>query len=389
MAQILIKGESVYQCSVCARKIRVLTSRDGIDVVQRCTITYSCRGKLNKLTTAVDVNTTPAFPTEVPGVKDWFQRKILYTHQQPIKSKVWTVNHNLANKPIVYAYTTRQTEASATHSSTNVAAGTIWYKSNSGYDINNPYNPTAVGLYEYNGTRWVTPSNVISVGMQGSTIFEYLVLTEPESIKTIDSNTTEITFSVSNSGLLQCVSLASQNTSNPQQSINVDTTSVFKISNVGEITIATLDENININVSVNFKSAIVHGGVDVVFNGVDNVASVASPWVGASKIFVNGRTYTVRSFNLSNTPPVPAIMASGDVDPLNALFTFKSFGSNINENLILIGNAPYTPVDRIYNQFIDIALLNAFDPPIAYRSGEIYVKTSNIKTIYPLILTVD
>lgn len=389
MAQILIKGESVYKCSVCSRKVRVLTSRDGIDVVQRCTITYGCRGKLSKLTTAVDINTTPAFPVEVPGVRDWFQRKVLYTHHQPIKSSSWTVPHNLSNKPIVYAYTTRQTEASETRSDTNIAVGAVWYKSTSGYDANNPLNPTAAGLYEYNGTLWATPHDTISVGMRGNNIFEYLKLTEPSSTSTIDANTTLVKFNTAVSGLLQCVTLASQNTSNPIIKTEVDTTSYFKLSNGGEITIATLAEDTNINVSINFKSPVVRNGISVTFAGVDNVASVASPWVGVKKIFVSGKIYTVRSFNLSNTPPVPAIMASGSVDPQNTQFTFESFGGTINENLILVGNAPYSPVDRIYNKFVDIAMLDKFNPTIVYRSGEIYIKVSDVKPIYPLILTVD
>jgi len=194
MAQILIKGENVYRCDVCSRKIRVLADRDGIDVVQRCTITYGCRGKLHRVLDSAEINDTPAFPVELPGVADWYQRKIEYTHTQPIKSTRWVVKHNLSNKPLVYAYTSRQTSASPTNTSVNVPIGAIWYKSESGYDPANPHNPTAAGLYTFNGTQWVTPTDVIPVGLVSSTIFEYLEYTTPSKVVTIDPNTTEVYF---------------------------------------------------------------------------------------------------------------------------------------------------------------------------------------------------
>ena len=92
-AQILIKGESVYKCDTCNRKVRVATSKDGIDVVQRCIITHGCKGKLYRVRDARDVNSTSAFPAEVPGVQDWFQRRVVYDHSQPIKSQKWYYYH--------------------------------------------------------------------------------------------------------------------------------------------------------------------------------------------------------------------------------------------------------------------------------------------------------
>lgn len=388
MAQILIKGESVYKCDTCMRKIRMLTSREGIDVVQRCTITHGCRGKLLRLKDAKEVNSTPAFPTEVAGVQDWFQRRVVYTHTQPVKAKRWTIKHNLANNPLVYAFVSRQTESSATYTLT-ATAGAMWHKSTSGYDENNPYAPTAAGLYTYNGTSWVMPENTIPVGSMGNGIFEYMSLVEPDHVAIIDSNTVEVTFGVPQSGILQCVALASQNTSNPIIDKVVDTSTPFKLSNNGEITIATLNPSPNINVTVNFKSAVVTEGIVATFYGVDNTTSIASPWVGVGHVFVNGRTYTVRSFNLAQTPPTPGIVASGSVDPRMAKFTFEGLSSNIHENLILLGTSPFSTVDRIYDKFVDIATLNRFNPEIYYNTGEIYVSQSAIKSVYPLIYTVD
>ncbi len=388
MAQILIKGETVYKCDECMRRIRVLTAREGIDVVNRCTITYGCKGRLHKVKSVEEANSTPAFPEEVPGVQDWFQRRVEYTHHQPIKSKSWIIKHNLANKPTVYCYVAKQTLASTTYA-TNPAAGSMWYKSTSEIDDSNPLSPTAAGLYRFNGTRWVRPSDVIPVGIQGNNVYEFQQAMKPTIVETIDANTIKVTFDTPQYGTAQCISSASQNTANPIKVAASTTAGAFQLSNKGEITIATLNPSPFITVAVNFKSSTVAGGINVSFSNVDNTASVNSSWVGVSRIFLNGKTYTVRSFDIAHLPPVPAIMTSGNVDPLMARFTFENFSSNINENLILLGNAPHYTVDRIYDRYVDIANLNRFSPEIYYNDGEIYISRNRIKTAYPLITTID
>lgn len=388
MAQILIKGETVYKCDECMRRIRVLTAREGIDVVNRCTITYGCKGRLHKVKSVEEANSTPAFPTEVPGVQDWFQRRVEYTHNQPIKSKVWIIKHNLANKPAVYCYTAKQTLASKTVGA-NPASGSMWYKSDSSVDEDNPHLPTAAGLYRFNGTRWVAPKDVIPVGIQGNNVYEYQQLMSPASVETIDMNTIRVTFSTPQYGVAQCISSASQNTSNPIRTTTGSASDVFQLSNNGEITIATLNPSPFISVAANFKSSTVAGGINVSFTNVDNTASVNSPWVGVARVFVNGKTYTVRSFDLAHLPPVPSIMMSGNVDPSKARFTFENFSQNINENIILLGRAPFYTVDRIYDEYIDIATLNRFNPEIFYNNGEIYITRKPIKSAYPHITTID
>lgn len=389
MAQILIKGESVYKCDVCMRKIRVLTSREGIDVVNRCTITYGCKGRFHRVKNAEEANATPAFPTEVAGVKDWFQRRVEYTHIQPIKSATWVIKHNLANKPIVYAYVARQCMASATIGQASIPANTLWYKSASGVDPDNTLAPSAAGLYRYDGTRWVRPTDVIPVGLRGTTVFEYQELVQPVKVETVDQHTTHVTFSTPQYGVAQCIALQSQNSANPIRAIESVSEAAFRLSNKGEITIATLNPSPYITVALNFKSSVVAGGINVSFGSVDNTASVNSPWASVDRIYVNGKAYTVRSFDLGHLPPMPAVMASGNVDPTRARFTFENFSSNINENLILLGNAPYYTVDRIYDRYVDIATLNRFAPEIYFNDGEIYVATKAIKSVYPAISTLD
>lgn len=100
MTQIVIRGEVVYKCNICNRKIRVANNTRGLSVIYHCTITAGCKGKLNRVLTNKEILDTPAIPPEIPGVSDWFQRKLLYTHTQSVPSKEWTINHHLSNNPI-------------------------------------------------------------------------------------------------------------------------------------------------------------------------------------------------------------------------------------------------------------------------------------------------
>lgn len=389
MAQILIKGESVYACDVCNRKVRIATSRTGIDVVQRCTITYGCRGKLHRVTEPKEVNATPAFPLEIAGVQDWFQRRVVYNHTQPIKSAVWTIKHNLQNRPIVEAYVVKQTLSSPTYDLTeNIPTGAVWYKSASGIDPAHPHHPTAAGLYSFDGTRWVRPKDIIPVGNMGNNVYEYLQFAEPMDVRTIDANTTELVFDSPHSGMAQCVSLASQNTTNPVREKPTADTTPIKLTNAGEITIATASADPFITIAINLKSESAIGGLSAVFQNVDNTTSVKSAWVNADKIFVNGRLYTVRSFDISGGA-IPSIMASGNVDPQKALFTFENFGSTPYENLILLGTHPHSVVDRVYNKIVDIASLNKDSQHLYFNNNEVYVTPSAVQIVHPQIQTVD
>lgn len=333
MAQIVVRDESVYQCDECTRKIRVPTNREGLDVLNRCNITYNCQGRLHKLTLAQDINNTPAFPPEVPGIQDWFQRKVLYTHNQPVQSATWLIEHDLANKPVLHVYVNRVV----------------------------------------NGV-------------------ETLVSTEPKTVTTIDLNNTQLTFEVAESGLVQCVALSSQNATNPgaTDSPVASTAAVQITSDTGELTIATLVSAPLIGVTLQYITSSTNVDVAIEYTGVDNVPSVQSPWVGASTALINGKKYTIRSFNLTETPLAPAYFAAGQV-PNGSAFLFSIVGGAapaVNQCLILLGKAPYASVDRVYDQYIDVSMINSGTPETFYASGKGFATPTVIKSTYPPILVV-
>lgn len=381
MAQITIKGETVYECDVCNRRTRVATSSEGIDVVQRCIITKECTGKLHKVTDIRDINATSSFPPEVAGVQDWFQRRVLYNHTQNIKSSTWTIQHNLQNKPVVYVYTTKQTTA-ATSFISNAAVGQTMYKSDNSTSSVAGY-PSAAGLYKFNGTTWVSVNGIIPQGiLQSSNIFQYLQLNQNYPFSVIDNNTISVSFDDPQSGLVQCVTSASQ--VNEIVSVASTTVSDIQITHNGELTLATKNSGSVIAVAINLKSAVLSRGVDVVYPGVDSVPSVNSPWVGTKSIFVNNNTYTVRSFDIISVN-LSGVMASGVVDPTHAQLSFTNFSSDVGQNYILLGKLPYGATDRLYDQYIDIASLSKVNPQIYYKDGEMYVTANVVTSPFPYI----
>lgn len=333
MPKVVVKGESVYKCSVCTRNIRVPTNKQGLDVLLRCNITYGCQGKLRRVTQAKEINEPPAFPPEVQGVEDWFQRKVLYTHEQPVQSTTWTIRHNLANRPAIHFYVNRIVNGETT-----------------------------------------------------------LVSTDPLTETTIDLNTVQVTFSNAESGLAQCIALASQNSTNPNSAAGtVDSTTVYQVSsNVGEVTLATLSDAPLISLALTYKTSGTQLDVVIDYAGIDDVPAVGSPWAGTDAVVINGKKYTVRSFNITTTPLAPAYFAAGAV-PTGSTFFVSNYNGHpplTGECLILLGRNPYATVDKVLDRYIDVSQISSSSPETFYTTGKAYTIPSVIKQTYPLILVV-
>ena len=324
MAKILSKGESVYECDECKRRTRVPTNRVGLDVVQRCTITANCRGKLHRLTATKDISETPAFPPEIAGVNDWFQRKVLHTHDQPVQSSTWRITHRLENKPTIRVYV----------------------------------------QHYVNGTKQLVESTNYTA-------------------RIVDTNTTELIFTQAEQGIAQCIASASQNNANPAASLTgvAAIADDFVVTVKGELTIATLSTLNTIDMSWTFNSPSQSTPIYINYSGV-NLPSYISPWSGAKSVAIGGKRYIVRSFNVITTDPAPMYFSAGAITTGTTMaITNKPAPS---EMLILLSTAPHESVDRVRTKYIDVANLN--QPHMYYNDGEIYVPPSIIKSTYPPII---
>lgn len=333
MPQVVVKGESVYKCNVCSRSIRVPTNKEGIDVLQRCIITSGCLGKLRRVTIAKDINETPAFPPEVQGVQDWFQRRVLYTHQQPVQSFTWLVTHNLVNRPKIHVFVDRSVDGVAKQI---------------------PINPV----------REIT----------------------------VDANNTILEFASAESGLAQCIALASQNTTNPLALVaSAEPTDAFQISsNTGEVTLATLSSSSLVGLALTYRTSGTAIDLTIEYAGIDVGPSSESPWSGSQRAVINGRQYTLRSFNIERTPLAPAYFAAGAVPEGSSFFisNFNGAPLQLGECLILLGRNPYATVDRITDRYIDASTINTVTPELYYSLGAGFAVRSVIKPTYPQILVV-
>jgi hypothetical protein len=334
MPKVVVKGESIYKCNVCSRRIRVPTNKQGMDVFQRCIITHNCLGKLSRVTIAKDINETPAFPPEVQGVEDWFQRRVLYTHEQPVASATWTINHDLATRPKIYLYVNRLIDG-----------------------------------------------------------IETLVKVDPKTETTIDLNTVQVTFDLAESGLAQCIALASQNSTNPTATAGIAvSTDAFQLtSDTGEVTIATLSTDPLVGVGLTYRTSGTELDITIDYAGIDTTPSVGSPWAGSMRAVINGSVYLIRSFNLTQTPLAPTYFAAGAVPNGSTFFvsTFNNAPPVTGRCLFLLGRSPYATVDRIFDRYIDSAAISSLTPELFYNQGKAFAQPSVIRSTYPPILVVE
>ena len=324
MAKVLVRGDAVYECDVCKRRVRVPAQRRGIDVVQRCIVTNNCQGKLHRIRLTKEINETPAFPPEVAGLQDWSQRRILHIHEQQVQSAKWIVNHDLANNPNIYVYVTRQA-------------------SNTEVDV-----PV-----------------------------------KPKQINIIDLNTIEIVFDQAERGLAQCIASASKNLTNPIATAGVAATSTdVCLTNKSEITIATADTADNVNLILTFNSPSSTLPVVLEYTGI-NKPSVYSAWNDAEFVIINGRRYRVRSFNIVTTNPAPTYFGQGAIASGSSVVVSNALKAN--EVMILLAKPPHAVADKVTQNYIDCSNLTG-TPYLYLNQGELYAQPTVIKSTYPPII---
>lgn len=329
MTAIYVKSESVYECDVCKRRTRIPANKRGIEVINRCIITANCAGELHRVTDQRIINDTPAFPPEISGVTDWSQRQTLFTHTQTVAAATWTIKHNLGTKPNVYAYKLISTDASTTNDDT-------------------------------------------------------LERITPASISTVDLNTTVLTFSAAVQGVAQCVSPASRVTTTATAGVTQTASDIVLAQNC-ELTIATLSSLTHINVSLTYDSPASTSLVPVEYYNV-GAPSTDSAWAGAETVIINGKKYTVRSFNIRTTDSGAYYFDAGTLTS-GSTFYFTDITTPGN-TLILMANSPYGSVDRTYNKYIDASTISTSQPELYYNDGAVYASQSVVKSTYPPIIVV-
>ncbi len=350
----------VYSCDTCKREVYRKQNKQGIDVIGRCIITNGCKGKLQqkevKPSYAIGHSTAP-----VVGLADWEPRKILYTYTQSLAKKQWTIQHNLNGLPIIDAYM---------------------------YDINGTFklNPITPVDVQYTNNNTVTLS--FSTAITG---IAQLQMRSSVADQTITS--------------LKPVSLAASYDADRF----VPSESKFLTNGAesyGELTIATRVESAIISGFDPYQeivlkpyylspttNAIVPVNTTLTFRTVDAlpVDTAVSPWAGVTKVVVSGAQYVVRSANIHSAKGTLNDLGVPEGAPV--FFSVEHKGQEHflqkGEMLGLLANDPFLTVDRVYNQYVDMAAISQATAPrqIVYSNYNWHINQSLLTKTYPNIIT--
>lgn len=333
MPHVVTRGESVYKCSVCNRKVRVPTNKRGLDIINFCTITNGCKGKLNKVTLLKDINETTALIPAVNDLTNWFQRKTLYTHIQTVESNVWNISHNLNGKPTIHTF------------------------------LNKMVNDK---------------TELVSVLQPTTTI--------------INSNNIRLTFDRTESGVAQLVTLSSSNITNPLLTTPTNTplSNILMSTNTGLISIGTLNTAPTISIELTFTIAG-HAPIVILYDSIDNIPSITSFWSDVNICFLNGKSYTIRSLEIISHPHAINYFLTGKIPPQGCSFYISKINNVIpayNDIIMLGAKYPFTPVDKTYDKYVNFSAETSSTHGVLYSFGQIYVTPTTLKSVFPYITVV-
>jgi len=321
-----------YQCDTCNRIIDIPQNTNGLEVIQNCIITDGCHGKLSQIDVKLD-HIRGNFPSKVDNLNDYIQRKILYNHKQSIKLTEWNIIHNLGIAPFIQIFIER---------------------------------PKIIEDLE-------------NVDLTNTDSLVELIETEPDYIEIISINEIRVGFPRPEKGIAQLIAKSS-NKKQIIASTLVDTKiNYVQLSNTSEVTIGTLDDSNNITLDIMFY--LPDGSTSLISYTVDNNPSINSPWVDYNKIY-NGKTYTVRSFNLFDEDfSTVETGSSFSIEAINGLQVNK------NDLLFLLTKYPYSTNDKIIDKYLDIYDVddtNSLNTTL-YNNGEMSINEEKITKIYPYI----
>lgn len=336
----------VYKCDVCKREREFKRNVEGLEKIQRCTITHGCRGKLFQTQVLPDYIRASRADT-VLGLDDWRQRKVLYNHTQSIARETWLVEHNLGTFPSISVF------------------------------VNIPIEGD--------------PDNI-----------EEII---PTDTQVVDENNIVLTFDRSWAGLAQLVARQSDpDLLKPfTRVIDVSEAALQQISNLGEIAIATRISTVgkceNVELVVSYtttqNTTVEHTYADVNVNILDT----NSPWSDFDTVVIKGKTYTIRSLEGIIPEMFDETVGSGSTFRFTGINTHQDTCSppsttvrDIQEDevYILFANAPFDVVDKVADKYIDVFDITATENIFAllYDSGEFFAQQDIIQETYPPIRVV-
>jgi len=339
----------IYKCDVCKREKEFKRNIEGLEKIQRCTITHGCRGKLFSVKVLDDYIRASA-PESVLGLDDWRQRKVLYDHVQSIARDKWIIEHNLGTFPSISVF------------------------------INAPTSDDPENVEE------IIPTDVV-------------IVDENNMILVFEDNDGNPNFVA---GLAQLVARQSDpNLLKPfTRVIDTSTQDLQQISNLGEITIATRISTveecpiINLQVSYNTTQNTI---VEKTYPIDENLSNSSSTWRDFDKVVIKGKIYTIRSYQGVDIDMENETIGSGstfrftNITPCPSGSPPSAIARPISQDevYILYASEPFATVDKLTDQYIDVFDITALDNTFSllYNTGEFFAQKNIIQQTYPAIRT--
>lgn len=322
-----------YKCDTCNRTIDKTQNVLGLEVMNHCVITASCKGSLFKVGTKGN-SVARGFPSPVAGLTDWRARRLMYNHDQPVNSSVWKIDHDLNTNPSVQVYVNRTT---------------------------------------------------------GSPRTETLIEIEPQLIEYINPSTLLVHLNKSESGIAQCISRNATRVATKSIDViqDIDPSSndvtVGTMLTQSTLTIATLVMDTEINVGINFLSSkdlsIIEG-----INPLDfGAATSNSLWYPHELVFIKGKFYKIHSCLINFTQLIDSGVRDG------SFFFFDSINGNplkLGDAYILLSKPPnQTYVDREVDYVVDLTVANQSTAAnnFIYYDLDFKVSESSKQLIFPAV----
>lgn len=313
-----------YKCDTCNREVEITQNKYGLESFGRCNITDGCKGRL-KFEEVLPTFLVGGLPSDVEGLNNWTQRKLLYKHEQTFKRKEWVIKHNLSTEP-------------------------------------------SIQTHVYFG--------------------ENLIEVSPLQIITVDKNTSKVIFEQAYKGIAQCIS-RSTNVSKPVSVSDVQpvTDTLFQVSNADTLIFASKTDLSSSNVRIHWidSNSNYLGYVDqAVYSN-----SIILSWGDYTEILYKGISYTIYNLSIVPPIDADeGSSLYFTTDSTNIMYP-NGIPFDLNESILLLTNLPFSKFDIVKNKIHDMSNLDSTTALLysSYESGEVLIAESRIKTIYPALKT--
>lgn len=216
----------------------------------------------------------------------------------------------------------------------------------------------------------------------------------------IDKNTTKLIFDRPCSGTAQAVSLSKTTNTDIIDYIPTTRERVQFTSNSGLLTFATLSDNLTLDIELTFKTRL---GTFISLTYTSKTDDKRSPWTNVSTIYINQKTYTVRTIDVVFDADNIHFFKNGDIPNTSDFVISRLYAKNNKERTmiditydtiaILLSNYPHEVPDRNMNEVMfanpeifSQAFTNEY---FSLDNGEAFANAKNLVSIYPTITIVQ